>query len=123
MGKGISKLAKINWKKLQKFKRKFTNDVPEMTKADFEKKNIKMFSTSPKFIGPNTLELNNTEVSVKKIVIATGLAPRNLDIEGSKFLRNSGDFLSLKKLPKKNHFSRSWIYRYGVRTNGGKSRK
>ena len=100
MGKGVEKPPKLNWKKLQKFKRTFTSDIPKRTKEDFEEKQIKMFSSSPKFIGPNSLQLKDIEVKADKIVIATGLAARKLNVNGSKYLKDSDDFLSLKKLPK-----------------------
>lgn len=101
MGKGISKPVKLDFKKLQKFKKTFTHDIPERTKHDFEENNVKIFSQTPKFTDARTLQVADYEISANKIVIATGMIPRNLDIEGSQFLKHSDDFLLLKKVPKK----------------------
>ncbi|MGB5822184.1 MAG: NAD(P)/FAD-dependent oxidoreductase [Saonia sp.] len=100
-GKGIMEIPKLDWKALQKFKKTFTSDIPKETKRDFKEKNITVFSGSPEFIGPNSLKIKDVKIVADKIVIATGLEPRKMDIEGSKFLKQSNDFLSLKKLPKK----------------------
>jgi len=101
MGKGISEVPTLDWKALQKFKKTFTFSIPKRTKKDFEKKGIEMFHKSPAFISPNVLKVGDVEITAANIVIATGLVPRKLDIKGSKHLKVSDDFLSLKKLPKK----------------------
>ena len=100
-GKGIVKNPKISWKALQKFKRTFTAHIPKATKKDFKEKGIPVFSGVPKFTGPNQLQINNTAIEADKIVIATGLVPREIDIKGQKHFKLSDDFLDLKKLPKK----------------------
>jgi glutathione reductase (NADPH) len=48
----------------------------------------------------NTLSVEGKTVHTDKIVIATGYEPRPLPFDGAKFLRESDDFLNLKKLPK-----------------------
>jgi len=103
-GKGIKELPKLNWKKLQKFKKTFTSEIPKKTKEDFKEKGIKMFSGSPKFTGPKSLQISDTKITADKIVIATGRVPRNLEFDGSEFLKQSDYFLSLKKLPKRIMF-------------------
>ena len=100
-GKGISRVPRLNWKSLQKFKRTFTSDIPKKTKEDFKQNGIKMFSSSPKFIGSNSLKIKDIRIEADKIVIATGLTPRKLDIDGSAYLKESDDFLSLKRLPER----------------------
>ncbi|MGB7393834.1 MAG: NAD(P)/FAD-dependent oxidoreductase, partial [Pricia sp.] len=99
-GKGLQKMPKIKWKKLQKFKKKFTGAVPKATENDLEKLGMKLYHQSPKFLDENTLAVEGKTVHADKIVIATGYRPRPLKFDGSKFLKESDDFLNLKKLPK-----------------------
>ncbi|HET8736626.1 MAG TPA: NAD(P)/FAD-dependent oxidoreductase [Pricia sp.] len=99
-GKGLKKMSKIQWKKLQKFKREFTGAVPEKTEENLKKLGIQLYHQSPKFLDKNTLSVEGKTVHAKIIVIASGYEPRPLAFDGSKFLRESDDFLMLKTLPK-----------------------
>ncbi|SDD60009.1 glutathione reductase (NADPH) [Pricia antarctica] len=99
-GKGLKKMPKIKWKKLQKFKRKFTSAVPKKTEENLGKLGIKLYHQSPKFLEENTLSVEGKTVHADKIVIATGYEPRKLPFDGAKLLKESDDFLNLKKLPK-----------------------
>ncbi|MCK0156550.1 NAD(P)/FAD-dependent oxidoreductase [Cellulophaga sp. F20128] len=101
VGKDIFRPLKLNFKKLQKFKKSFTTDVSKNTKEGFEKLGIKMFYQTPEFIDKKVLKIGDTQVLADKIIIATGNIPRALDIKGSEYLKNSDDFLLLKKVPKK----------------------
>jgi len=103
-GNGIEAKPQLNWKSLQKFKKTFTSHIPKDTKKDLKEKNITLFSGAPKFIGLNTMVVNNIEIEAEKIVLATGLVSRKIDIKGSNYLKQSDDFLSLKQLPKKITF-------------------
>lgn len=99
-GKGLESMPKIKWKKLQKFKRKFTSAVPKSTEETLEKLGMKLYHQSPKFLDENTLSVEGKTVLADKIVIATGYEPRPLPFDGAKYLKVSDDFLNLKKLPK-----------------------
>jgi glutathione reductase (NADPH) len=99
-GKGIAKLPKINWKKLQKFKKEFTAAVPKSTEKDLKGLGIQLYHQSPKFLNEDTLKVEGKKVTAKTIVIATGYEPRKLSFKGHEHLLTSDDFLRLKKLPK-----------------------
>lgn len=101
LGKGISSVPTLDWKKLQKFKRTFTNAIPEETERNLTDLGIQLFHQSPTFIDENMLSIEGKTIQAKKIVIATGLIPKNLDFKGSDYLTTSDDFLNLKKVPKK----------------------
>ena len=98
--KGIFGKTKISWKKLQQFKRKFTEVVPTSTEENLKKLGITLYHQSPKFMDATTLVVEGKTIKVDHIVIATGQEPRNLPIPGAKHLKVSDDFLNLKKLPK-----------------------
>ncbi|QLG44944.1 dihydrolipoyl dehydrogenase family protein [Costertonia aggregata] len=99
-GKGITTTASLNWKQLQKFKRKFTSPVPAGTESKLKDLGIHLYHQNPEFINDNTLVVEGKTVQADKIVIATGRIPRLLDFEGSHHLKTSDDFLELKKIPK-----------------------
>lgn len=101
LGKGIKSPVWLNFKKLQRFKKTFTKDIPEKTAQELEAQGIEIFQGSPKFLDKSTLVINNTEIQANKIVIATGKTPRELEIEGNEYLKSSDDFLLLEKIPKK----------------------
>ncbi len=99
-GKGLKSMPTIKWKKLQKFKRKFTSAVPKKTEENLEKLGMKLYHQSPKFLDESSLSVEGKTIHADKIVIATGYEPRTLPFDGAKYLRESDDFLNLKKLPK-----------------------
>lgn len=99
-GKGLKSMPRIKWKKLQKFKKKFTGGVPKRTEEDLEKLGMTLYHQSPKFLDENTLSVEGKIVHADKIIIATGYEPRPLPFDGAKYLKESDDFLNLKKLPK-----------------------
>ena len=103
-GKGIAKLPKINWKKLQKFKKEFTAAVPKSTEKDLKGMGIKLYHQSPKFLTEDSLMVEEKKITAKTIVIATGYEPRKLSFKGNGHLLTSDDFLNLKKLPKQITF-------------------
>ncbi|WP_149274463.1 dihydrolipoyl dehydrogenase family protein [Pareuzebyella sediminis] len=98
--KGIQKAPKLRWGDLQKFKRKFTRSIPKKTEENLSAAGITLYHQSPKFLDTQTLSVEGKTVDADKIVIATGYEPRPLSFKGSKYLKNSDDFLNLKKLPK-----------------------
>lgn len=97
---GVVKPPKINWKKVQKFKRSFSDPIPSNTEEKLQELGISMYHQSPKFISKNEVEVEGKVVSADYFVIATGNIPRELDIEGKEFLKLSEDVLNFKKIPK-----------------------
>lgn len=97
---GFVKLPKLNWKKVQKFKRSFSNPIPSNTEEKLTELGMSIYYQSPKFINENEVEIEGKVVSADYFVIATGNIPRPLDIEGKEFLKVSEDILNWKKIPK-----------------------
>ncbi|MBQ0734897.1 dihydrolipoyl dehydrogenase family protein [Aquimarina celericrescens] len=98
-GRGITKLPKSNWNDVMKFKCEFTDAVPPSTEKKLLDMGVTLYHQSPKFIDANTLSVEGKTVKAKKIVIASGLTPRPLDIEGGLLALVSDDFLKLDQLP------------------------
>lgn len=98
-GKGLTSVPKVDWPALQKFKSTFTDPVPTVTERDLKEAGIEMYHQSPKFLDENSLSVEGKTVKAKKIVIATGLKPMELQIPGRDYLKISDDFLNLEELP------------------------
>ncbi|MEO8773932.1 MAG: FAD-dependent oxidoreductase, partial [Gelidibacter sp.] len=99
-GFGVKTLPKLNWKKVQKFKRSFSDPIPPNTEEKLKALGMSLYNQSPKFISKNEVEVEGKVVSADKFVIATGNIPRPLNIEGKEFLKVSEDILNMKKIPK-----------------------
>jgi glutathione reductase (NADPH) len=98
--KDILKSPKFNWKKLQKFKKKFTAKVPESTEKKLKNLGITLYHQSPKFLDERTVLVEGKKIIAKHYVIATGYEPRKFNFDGHKHLKSSDEFLNLKALPK-----------------------
>lgn len=133
-GKGISHDANtsthINWSKLMKFKRTFTQPVPKNREETFLKAGIKPFHGKAQFVEKNKLSITDSNTNDEEklttnastasrarqgskdvessqiiegnyFVIATGAKPRPLGIEGEeKYVTTSDQFLELDQIPK-----------------------
>ncbi len=100
-GKGVSPngLA-INWPELMRFKRTFTDPVPEQRKDALHRAGIETFQDVARFTGPAQLTVGGAAVeATRAIVIAAGAKPADLTIAGREHLLTSDDFLQLPALP------------------------
>lgn len=100
MDHGVSKLPKIKWKDVQKFKSTFTDPIPENTEKNLHDLGIDCYHQSPVFQNENQILVEGKLISADAFVIATGMIPRGLDIKGKEYLKISDDVLNLKKIPK-----------------------
>ncbi len=98
--KGMMSKPELNWRKIQKFKADFTENIPGKTEKKLKESGIDLYHQSPKFLNAHTLVVEGKKITADKIVIATGYEPTVLPIKGRKYLKISDDFLNLKKLPK-----------------------
>lgn len=103
-GKGIRKVPQVSWKDLLQFKSTFTDAVPFVNEQHLKEEGITLYHQSPHFLDSHTLSVEGKTVKVKKVVIATGQKPRSFYFEGSQFMLQSEDFLSLEELPESTVF-------------------
>ncbi len=99
-GKGIDSIPTISWPDMMSFKDTFVDPVAGEKEKMFEEKGIATFHGVTRFISPNQLQVGDEAIEAKKIIIATGAKPANLNIKGAENLYTSDDFLQLKTLPK-----------------------
>ena len=101
-GKGIqAQQLRIDWQKLMRFKRSFTEPVPKQREEGFAKAGIAAFHGRARFVGPSTVQVGEEVLEGRYVVIATGQRPAGLKIPGEEHLTTSDQFLELDELPKR----------------------
>lgn len=104
-GKGITANgARINWSELMRFKRTFTDPVPQSREKSLAAAGIEMFHGRARFTGATTLEVGGDVLQSKYIHIATGAKPADLKIAGEEHIITSTQFLELEALPSRIAF-------------------
>ncbi|WP_207953645.1 dihydrolipoyl dehydrogenase family protein [Vreelandella lionensis] len=98
-GKGVEGEVRIDWAELLRFKREFTDPVPEKHQAMFSDKGIDTYHGQARFTGPNRLEVEDQVLEAQHILIATGAEPATLGIPGEEHLIDNEQFLELATLP------------------------
>lgn len=101
-GKGIqAENLQMEWPELMRFKRSFTEPVPERREDGFAKAGIAAFHGRARFTGPTTIRIGEETLEGRYIVIAAGMASADLKIPGTENLTTSDQFLELNELPRR----------------------
>ncbi|MGH7603119.1 MAG: dihydrolipoyl dehydrogenase family protein [Gemmatimonadaceae bacterium] len=100
-GRGVAGDARLDWSALMKFKRGFTDPVPQKTESTFEKLGIVTYHGVGRFTSSERFAVDGEELESKFFVIASGAQPTPLRIPGEDHVRTSTDFLDLDELPQK----------------------
>ena len=99
-GKGIGGGEPVvDWRALMAFKRGFTDPVPEMKEQSFERSGIDVYHGEARFRGPTSIEVGDTLLESRFVLVATGAVPARLGIPGEEHFITSTDFLELDELP------------------------
>jgi len=83
------------------FKRTFTDKVPDRVEGRLIKNGITTFHGEARFIDHKSVEVDDTALEGRYILIATGAKPRDLEIPGTEFLIDSTQFMELEALPER----------------------
>ena len=97
----ISGGAEINWPALMRFKKTFTDPVPQKRENEFADEGIVTFHGRAHFVDQTTVQVGGDTLPSRHVVIATGARPATLNIKGEEHLTTSTQFLELERLPKK----------------------
>jgi glutathione reductase (NADPH) len=90
----------IDWPELTRFKRTFTDPVPDRRRARLAQAGIETFQDVARFIGPSRLAVGGATLeAARAIVLAAGARPADLGIPGGDHLVTSDGFLDLASLP------------------------
>ncbi|HEY6327391.1 MAG TPA: NAD(P)/FAD-dependent oxidoreductase [Candidatus Cybelea sp.] len=98
-GSGFSGAARIDWPELMRFKRTFTDPVPQQREESYRELGIDMHRGPARFLDPTTLSVADRRLEARRIVLAAGARPASLGIAGEEHLITSTGFLDLERLP------------------------
>ena len=91
--------AGIDWGELQRFKRSFTDPVPEKVETGLARLGVETLHGTARFLDPGTVEIDGRRLTPRYVVIATGAEPMPLGFPGEELLTDSTGFLELEELP------------------------
>src|SRR5256886_4877005 len=101
-GKGVlAPGLSLSWPDLIRFKRTFTDPVPEQTKRSFEQAGIITRHGRAHFVDRTSVQVGEEILVTRQVVIATGACHADLGIAGEEFLPTSTRFLDLEDLPRR----------------------
>src|SRR5258708_3881915 len=104
-GKGVSAPGlSISWPDLIRFKRTFTDPVPEQTEHSFEQAGIITRHGRAHFVDRTSVQMGEEILAGRHVAIATGACHATLAIPGQEHLTTSTQFLHLKELPPRSVF-------------------
>ena len=99
-GKGVSAPGlSLNWQDLIRFKRIFTDPVPESTEHSFAEAGITMRHGRAHFVDRTAVQVGDDTLFGRHVVIATGARHAPLGIPGEELLTTSTQFMELEELP------------------------
>ncbi|HEX9219248.1 MAG TPA: NAD(P)/FAD-dependent oxidoreductase [Gemmatimonadaceae bacterium] len=99
-GKGVSAPGlSLNWPDLIRFKRTFTDPVPEGTERSFAEEGITMRHGRAHFVDRTSVQVGDETLVGRHVVIATGAQHARLQIPGEELLTTSTQFMELDELP------------------------
>ena len=101
-GKGVSAPGlSLSWPDLIRFKRTFTDPVPEQTKRSFEQAGIITQGGRAHFVDRTSVQVGEEILVGRHVVIAIGACHADLGIPGEDLLTTSTQFLDLEELPRR----------------------
>jgi glutathione reductase (NADPH) len=100
-GSGVEGELTIDWPALMKHKESIIEDTPGSLEQSLSEMGVETLHGGARFIGRNTVMVNDREVDAKHIVIAVGQRPRTLGFPGAEHVLTSNDFLDLPELPRR----------------------
>src|SRR5258708_25342733 len=91
-GHGVDGDARIDWPDLIRFKRSFTDPIPEEHEHLYHEAGIATYHGTARFTGPNSLNVGEKGLTGANILIASGAKPAHLGIPGEEHLIDSEGF-------------------------------
>ena len=79
---GVQSEPSIDWKDLMKFKKKFTDHVPDKKEDALTKNGIDTYHEKASFISENEVQVGEHTIQGNRILIASGAKPTPLNIKG-----------------------------------------
>jgi glutathione reductase (NADPH) len=92
---------RMDWAELMRFKRTFTDPVPESREHNFAQAGIAAFHGRARFVDRTAVQPGEDILEGHHVVVATGAMPRPLGVPGEQHIITSEQFLELEKLPRR----------------------
>lgn len=93
--------SKIVWSDLLRFKREFTDPVPESSIQGFREAGIEVLVGAARFLSPSSLEVAGQTIEADRFMVGVGARPASLGIAGEEYLMQSDQFMELEQLPER----------------------
>src|SRR5260221_13030486 len=101
-GKGVSAPSlSLSWPDLIRFKRTFTDPVPEQNEQSLAEVGISTRHERAHFMGRTSVQVGEDTLVGRHVVIATGACHADLGLPGEELLTTSTQFLDLDALPRR----------------------
>ena len=100
-GHGVDGEVRIDWPELIRFKRSFTDPVPEKHERRYHEAGIATFHGVARFTALTALRVGDDELTGRNFLIASGAKPVTLGIPGEEHLVDNEGFLALESLPRR----------------------
>src|SRR5207244_10484134 len=95
-GRGVrARELAIDWPELMRFKRTFTDPVPELTEQGWANAGVDLFHGRARFVGPTTLVVEDDRLVGRRVLIAAGAMPAPVRFAGSEYLSAMGQVVVL----------------------------
>lgn len=98
-GSGVSGASRIDWSDLMRFKRSFTDPVPDEREKGYRELGIDTYHGPARFLDPATMSVAGQRLEARRVVLAVGSRPAALHLDGEEHLITSTEFLDLQALP------------------------
>lgn len=89
----------IDWARVLRRKRRFTDPVPARTEASLAEKGIDLIRGEARFTGPDELSAGGRVLRARGFLVATGSHPRRLSFPGRELIHTTDDVLELARPP------------------------
>jgi glutathione reductase (NADPH) len=97
-GSGITGDVAIDWAALMRFKRTFTDPVPQEREAEFARLGIATYHGAARFADRTSIQVGTQTLRARNIILACGARPATLNLAGEELLITSTDFLDLDRM-------------------------
>lgn len=99
--RGVRGQLVVDWPALMRFKRSFTDPVPDEVRRKLTERDIAPFYGRARFVSEREVQVGSDVLRGERVVVATGAKPRPLHIPGSEHVVTSDMFLELAQLPRR----------------------
>lgn len=89
----------LDWAGLMRFKRTFTDPVPERMQQRYAEHGVHAMHGHAQFIDATTLRVGEETITARHVLIATGAIPMPLHVTGEELLTTSDRFMDIDRLP------------------------